>query len=261
MSADQISAVVTGAAKGIGLAIAERLAADADVVGLDLDADGLHAARARIGARFHPVVGDVGDWDAHERAADAAEDVAPLRWWVNNAGIDWVAGAHEVTREHIERGLAVLLNGALFGGAVAVRRMLPARCGAIVNISSIQGMAAFPRYYVYGVAKGGIRMATKSIAMDYAPYGIRCNTVLPGVIETPMTYETLPPGVDREEALRREAQVAPLDRVGQPAEIASVTAFLLSDAASYLTGADIVVDGGAMSRCFAYPALDLEPKE
>lgn len=261
MSAEPISAVVTGAAKGIGLAIAERLAADAHVVGLDLDADGLDAARERIGDRFHPVAGDVGDWDAHEHAADVAEAVAPLRWWVNNAGIDWVGGAHEVTAEHVERGLRVLLHGALLGGAVAVRRMLPARRGAIVNISSIQGMAAFPRYYVYDAAKGGIRMATKSIAVDYAPYGIRCNTVLPGVVETPMTYDTLPPGLDREEALRREAQLAPLDRVGQPTDIAEVTAFLLSDAASYLTGADIVVDGGAMARCFAYPALDLDPKE
>ena len=100
-------------------------------------------------------------------------------------------------------------------------------------------------------------MATKSIAVDYAPHGIRANAVLPGCIETPMTYSTLPPGLDRDEALRREGELAPMGRVGQPEEVAEVVAFLLSDRAAYVTGAEIVADGGAMARCFAYPPLDV----
>jgi NAD(P)-dependent dehydrogenase (short-subunit alcohol dehydrogenase family) len=98
---------------------------------------------------------------------------------------------------------------------------------------------------------------TKSIALDYGPYGIRCNSLLPGCIETPMTYSTLPPELDREEALRREGLLAPMLRVGQPEEMAEVVAFLLSDRASYVNGAEIVADGGATARCYQYPPLEL----
>ena len=253
------TAVVTGAAKGIGQAIAARLLDDGvHVVAVDVDESALDAARRELGGRFEPLVGDVGDWDTHERAADAAQAAGELRYWVNNAGIDWVGAAHEIDAEHIERGLRVLQLGTMFGACVAVRRMLHARVGSIVNVSSIQGIVAFPRYFVYDAAKASILMVTKSIAVDYGAHGIRCNALLPGVIETPMTYATLPPELDRDEALRREGELAPMLRVGQPEEMAEVVAFLLSDRASYVNGAEIVADGGAAARCFAYPALDLE---
>ena len=253
------TAVVTGAAMGIGRAIAEGLVRDGvHVVGVDRDADALAAAADEVGAAFEPLVGDVGDWETHERAADRAQAAGDLTGWVNNAGIDWVGAAHEIDAEHIEVGLRVLLHGPMFGSCVAVRRMLPARTGAIVNVSSIQGIAAFPRYFVYDAAKAGVLMATKSIAVDYGPFGIRCNALLPGTVETPMTYATLPRELDRQEALRREGMLAPMLRVGQPAEMAEVVLFLLSDRASFITGAEIVADGGAAARVFAYPALDLE---
>ena len=253
------AAVVTGAAMGIGRAIAARLIADGvHVVALDLNGEALESAAAELGDRFEPVVGDVGDWAAHERAADAAQAAGDLAHWVNNAGIDWVGAAHEIDAEHIARGLRVLQLGPMYGTCVAVRRMLPARAGSIVNVSSIQGVAAFPRYFVYDAAKAAILMATKSIAVDYGAYGIRCNALLPGCIETPMTYATLPPELSREEGLRREGLLAPMLRVGRPEEMAEVVAFLLSDRASYVNGAEIVADGGALARCFAYPAVDVE---
>ena len=253
------TAVVTGAAMGIGKAVAARLIADGvHVVGLDVNADALATARTELGAQFEPLVGDVGDWEAHENAAAAAQASGELAHWVNNAGIDWVGAAHEIDAEHIERGLRVLQLGTMYGACVAVRRMLPARAGSIVNVSSIQGIAAFPRYFVYDAAKAAILMVTKSIAVDYGAFGIRCNALLPGCIETPMTYSTLPPDIDRQEALRREGLLAPMLRVGQPGELAEVVAFLLSDRASYVNGAEVVADGGATARCFAYPGIDVE---
>jgi NAD(P)-dependent dehydrogenase (short-subunit alcohol dehydrogenase family) len=250
--------VVTGAAKGLGRSVAERLVGDGVmVVGTDVDEAGLDAVRAALGECFTPLVGDVGDWAAHERAADEAERAGPLTGWVNNAGIDIQGGAHEVTPEEIDRGLRVLQLGSMYGTAVAVRRMLPARRGSIVNVTSIQGIAAFPRYFVYQAAKAAVGMISKGVAVDYGPYGIRCNAVLPGSMETPMLDETLPPGLPRDEAIRREGELSPLGRVAQPAEVAEVVAFLLSDAASYVSGAEIVVDGASTARCFAFPPLQL----
>ena len=210
-----------------------------------------------LGGAASAVAGDIGDWSTHERAADAAEAAGSLRAWVNNAGIDWSSGAHEVDAEHIDRGLRVLLNGPMYGTAVAVRRMLAQGGGAIVNVASIQGVAAFPRYYVYGAAKAGVAQIARNVCVDYAQHGIRCNTVLPGTVSTPMTDALLPTDITREEALRIEGELAPMGRVAQPAELAASIAFLVSDEASYVNGASLIVDGGSMARCFAYESQPL----
>ena len=122
---------------------------------------------------------------------------------------------------------------------------------------TIQGIKAFPRYYVYGTAKAAVVALSRSVAVDYGPYGIRCNAVLPGTIETPMLDEVLPDDVPREEALRREAELAPMGRIAKPSEIADAVAYLASDASSYVSGTELVVDGGSVARCFAYPRLEL----
>ncbi len=252
------SAVVTGAAMGIGLAVAQRLVGDGyHVACVDWNAEALARALETLGGETAAVQGDIGDWSTHERAADAAEASGPLRAWVNNAGIDWSSRAHEADAEHIDRGLRVLLNGPMYGTAIAVRRMLAGGGGAIVNVASIQGVAAFPGYYVYGAAKAGVAQIARNVCIDYAHHGIRCNTVLPGTVATPMTDSLLPADLTREEALRIEGELAPMGRVAEPVELAAAIAFLLSDEASYINGIGLTVDGGSMARCFAYEPAPL----
>jgi NAD(P)-dependent dehydrogenase (short-subunit alcohol dehydrogenase family) len=247
------SAVVTGAAMGIGLAVARRLTADGyHVVGVDWNAEALQEAVESLDGEATAVTGDIGDWTTHERAADAAEAAGTLRAWVNNAGIDWGSRAHEADAEHIDRGLRLLLNGPMYGTSVAVQRMLASGGGAIVNVASIQGVVAFPGYYVYGAAKAGVAQIARNVCTDYGHHGIRCNTVLPGTVQTPMTDSLLPPGAERDEALRRDGDLAPMGRIAQPEEIASAIAYLLSDDASYVNGTGLRVDGGSTSRCYAY---------
>jgi NAD(P)-dependent dehydrogenase (short-subunit alcohol dehydrogenase family) len=247
------SAVVTGAAMGIGLAVAQRLATDGyHVVCVDWNAEALERAVASLAGAATGVQGDIGEWSTHERAADAAEAAGTLGAWVNNAGIDWTSRAHEADAEHIDRGLQVLLHGPMYGTAVAVRRMLASGGGSIVNVASIQGVAAFPAYYVYGVAKAGVAQIARNVCIDYGHRGIRCNSVLPGTVATPMTESVLPPGVERDEALRIEGRLAPMGRVAQPEELAASIAFLLSDEASYVNGTGLIVDGGSMARCYGY---------
>lgn len=252
--------VVTGAAKGIGRAICERLQADEQlVVAVDIDETALTSVASSMGPACIPLVGDIVQWDTHERAAEEAKRAGRLTGWVNNAGIDVVGAAHEVDEHDLRKALDVLQLAPMFGCSVAVREMLPLRRGSIVNISSIQGAYAFPGYYAYQAAKAAVTMISKGIAVDYGVHGIRCNAVLPGSIDTPMTRATLArdAGGDLEEALRHEGELAALGRVGRAAEIAEVVEFLLSERASYLSGAAIPVDGGATARCFRYPAIEV----
>jgi NAD(P)-dependent dehydrogenase (short-subunit alcohol dehydrogenase family) len=243
---------------GIGKAIARRFVEDdMHVVGVDWNSEELHATTSELGELVQPVVGDIGAWDTHERAAAAALENGPIAGWVNNAGIDISAGAHEVTAEQIDHGLRVLLLGPMYGTAIAVRSLLPQRSGSIVNIASIQGIVAFPGYFTYQAAKAGVIMISRGVAVDYGPYGIRCNAVCPGSIDTPMTRGTSNPD-EVETILASEAQLAPLGRIGVPEDIAELVHFLVSAQSSFVTGATLVADGGATARCYAYPPLPVE---
>jgi NAD(P)-dependent dehydrogenase (short-subunit alcohol dehydrogenase family) len=255
-------AVVTGAGSGIGEASTRLLVEQGfRVVGVDRAVAGIDRLALELGDRFVPIQGDVGDAATHERAADAGEAAGRLAGWVNNAGIDVQGGAHEVGAAEIVEGLRVLQVAVMLGCGTAVRRMLPLRQGSIVNVASIQGLAAFPGYFVYGPAKAAVIAASRSVAIDYGSRGIRCNAVCPGAIETRLGMHGL--GDDRVEEMLREnredgARLAPLGRIGRPSEVAEVIAFLLSERASYVSGAMIAVDGATSARVYPYPPVAID---
>jgi NAD(P)-dependent dehydrogenase (short-subunit alcohol dehydrogenase family) len=254
--------VVTGAGSGIGEATTRLLIGEGcTVVGVDWLPAGLDRLEGELGDAFRPVQGDVGDAATHERAADVGESVGRLTGWVNNAGIDVQGGAHAIGAEEIDQGLRILQVGVMLGCGVAVRRMLPHRHGSIVNVSSVQGLAAFPGYFVYGAAKAAVIAASRSVAIDYGSRGIRCNTVCPGAIETRLGLHDAGDAEVAEAIVENRAdgaRLAPLGRIGRPSEVAEVIGFLLSERASYVSGAVITVDGATSSRVYPYPPVTVD---
>ncbi len=237
-------ALVTGAGSGIGAAIARGLAAEgAVVVGCDVDADRLHNVERRIeiaGGRLTPVTADVTDPEAVERlVATAVDQHGALDLAVNNAGIGGPRGqVHEISLEDWHRVIDVDLNGVFYGMKFEGAAMIASGGGAIVNVSSFLGLVGDAETVAYTAAKHAVTGLTKAAAAGYAQHGIRVNSVHPGWVDT-----ALPTHTTREE---REGlkERNPMGRLGRPEDAAEVVLFLLSDAASFVTGAQYSVDGG-----------------
>ncbi|MEL7199936.1 MAG: SDR family oxidoreductase [Pseudomonadota bacterium] len=241
-------AIVTGCASGIGAATVKRLAADgAHVLGTDVNSDGASVCE-QTDARF--VVQDVADTGAWaDVVAAASREWGRLDILVNNAGIVSQASIEDVSDDIWDRTYNVNIKGTMAGcrAAIAAMKNNPGgSTGAIINIASTSAMAALPGDVAYCSSKGAVRVLSKSIATYCAQAGfnIRCNTVIPGATETGIlnAAEQHMPGLKA-----AVAATSPLNRLGDPAETAAAIAFLASDECPFMTGAEMLVDGGALS--------------
>ena len=240
------SVLVTGAARGIGAAIAEAVVeAGGAVALLDIDPAGADTA-ARLSGHFFQC--DVRELEQVERAvADARSALGDLDGLVNNAGINAYFDAVAMTEEQWDSVFAVDLKAAWMLAKATLPGLIERR-GAIVNISSIQARLTLRGFFPYAAAKAGLEGLTRSLALDYAPAGVRVNAVAPGYTRTHLVDEWLGLQDDPAATLASVLANIPLGRMAEPREIGKVVAFLLSDQASAVTGATLAVDCGTGAR-------------
>jgi NAD(P)-dependent dehydrogenase (short-subunit alcohol dehydrogenase family) len=233
--------IVTGAGSGIGRATAEVLAANgARVLGADIDAGAVAlTARATGGEAYGLDVADPDSWAALMGAA------GPVHGLVNCAGVEAPADTIEdCTPADWERVMRINLDGTFLGTQAALRAMRAGGAGgSVVNISSVLAIVADGETLAYASSKAAVRGLTRSAALAVAADGIRCNTIHPGYIRTPMTERWLA-GLDGADAEARLVALHPLGRLGEPREIGELALYLLSDDAAYVTGAELTIDGG-----------------
>jgi NAD(P)-dependent dehydrogenase (short-subunit alcohol dehydrogenase family) len=242
--------IVSGGAQGIGEACIRRFAREgAKVVIADVDdVRGAALADETGGLYVHCDVGDKTQVDALVAQAMAAHGRIDVL--VNNAGIFRAADFLDVTEDDFDAVLRVNLKGSFLLGQAAAREMARAGKGSIVNMSSVNGVLAIPTIASYNVSKGGINQLTRVMALALADKGIRVNAVAPGTIATELAAKAV---LTSEEAKARIMSRTPMRRLGEPSEIADTVAFLASDAASYITGEIVVVDGGRMTLNYTVP--------
>jgi len=244
--------VVTGAANGIGAACARLFAASGAKLALwDVDVAAGQALAAELGGDARPIRCDVSSRGEVEAAmATTLAAFGRIDVLINNAGIFRAADFLDITEADWNAVIGVNLKGAFLVGQAVAREMAKSGGGAIVNMSSVNGVMAIPTIASYNASKGGINQLTRVMALSLADRGIRVNAVAPGTIATELAQKAV---LGSAEARERIMSRTPMRRLGEPGEIASVCAFLASDAASYMTGEIVVVDGGRMTLNYTVP--------
>lgn len=232
-------AIVTGGSTGIGKAIVEKyLEYGAEVVIANRSEEAGRETAAELGCDFQQC--DVSDYEQVQHLVDSTiDEYDRLDAMVNNAGIGRVGTVEDMTLKDWTDVIQINLTGVMYGARAALP-YLKQTDGCIINIASIYGLVGGPGAAAYSAAKGGVVNLTREIAVDYASDGVRVNCICPGFVETPMTDEYL----DQEQFYEFVHGQTPMGRVAQPEEIGGIAMFLASDEASYITGANIPVDGG-----------------
>ncbi|WP_199043303.1 glucose 1-dehydrogenase [Glycomyces salinus] len=228
-------AIVTGGSRGIGASLARALhASGATVIIADVLVEPGEALAAELGERARFTELDVTDEDSWARTvADAVEAFGAVDAMVNNAGIANAAPLEHFSLEKWNAVIGVNLTGTFLGCRAVAPFMKAAGRGSIVNISSVEGLRGSVRLHGYTASKFAVRGLTKSIAVELGPFGVRANSIHPGIIGTDMTTRIDP-----------ESLVVPLGRPGVPGDLAGAAVFLAGDESAYITGAELVVDGG-----------------
>ena len=243
-------AIVTGASQGIGAACVERLSHDGAAVALwdvdDVRGCALAAsltARGRRAIYQHCNVADQREVEA--ALAATLQAFGQVDALISNAGIFKAANFLDITEADWDAVIDVNLKGAFLVGQAVARAMVAAgRPGAIVNMSSVNGIMAIPSIASYNASKGGVNQLTRVMALALADHGIRVNAVAPGTIATELAQKAV---LGSDEAKARIMSRTPMKRLGEPSEIADVCAFLVSSASSYMTGEIVYIDGGRMT--------------
>lgn len=249
---DQV-VIVTGAGSGIGYGIALRFAEEgAAVVVADVNrSQGEAVAQAceQAGGRALFVHTDVSKAaDCRNLVQQCVATFGQVDTLVNNAGVNFVKPTLEMDEADWDRVVDVDLKGTFLCSRFALEVMVPRRKGNIINIASVHTLATLPEAVPYAAAKGGVEMMTKSLAIEFAPYGIRVNAVSPGLTDTQIWADIQDAAADVEAARQHWYDNIPMRRVQSPREVANVVLFLASDAASYITGANIFTDGGMTAQ-------------
>lgn len=242
--------IVTGAGSGIGKATAIRLAEEgARVTCVDVNEESVQATVAEIGGEAFAVGADVSD-DAQVRAYtdDTVKRWGKLDVAFNNAGVNLPTVFHEAPDELIERTIAVNLKGVIYGCRAAIPHMLAGGGGSIINTGSVNSLVSEPFLSIYAATKGAILMLSRSIALDYAKQGIRCNCLCPGWVDTPVNYAHAEMLGGLEKVYATIDSFQPIGRPGEPREIANVVLFLASDESSFMTGSAVVADGAMTAQ-------------
>ncbi|QHA94143.1 glucose-1-dehydrogenase [Bacillus sp. N1-1] len=247
-------AIVTGAASGLGKAIAirfgeERMKVVVNYLSKEDEAEKVVAAIKRAGGESIAVQADVSKEDQVEHLiATAHKHFGTLDVMMNNAGIQKEIPSHKMTLDDWNQVISVNLSGTFLGSTKAINYMIEHQIkGSIINMSSVHEVVPWPHFVHYASSKGGMKMLTQTLALEYAPYGIRVNNIGPGAINTPINEEKFSDPKTKKDVL----SMIPMKEIGEPAQIASIAAFLASDEASYVTGITLFADGGMK----LYPAF------